>query len=70
MLSFAAKLNREPASIAEADIAALRGVGFSDEQIMDVVLVTALFNFNNRVILGLGVQPDAHLLAQRRARGD
>ncbi|MBI3994291.1 MAG: hypothetical protein HY342_13535 [Candidatus Lambdaproteobacteria bacterium] len=70
MLDFAAKLNRVPAAIGEGDIAALRGVGFSDEQIMDIVLVTALFNFNNRVILGLGIQPDAHLLAHRSARGD
>jgi alkylhydroperoxidase family enzyme len=33
----------------------LRAVGLSDQDILDVSLITAYFNFVNRIALGLGV---------------
>lgn len=50
------KLTREPDAIREADLVALRDQGFSDQDILDITLVTAYFNFVNRIALGLGVE--------------
>ena len=58
MLDFAVRLTRAPSSMTEADVAALRAQGFSDTAIHDVVQVTALFNFYNRLADGLGIDPE------------
>lgn len=39
----------------EDDVETLRAHGWSDEQITNAVMVTAYFNFINRVADGLGV---------------
>lgn len=58
MLAYAMKLTLEPGSMVEADIEALRAAGFSDTGIHDIVQVTALFNFYNRLADGLGIAID------------
>jgi uncharacterized peroxidase-related enzyme len=60
MLEFAEKLTFQPAAITPGDVEALREGGFGDEQIYDIVLLTAYRNFMNRVNDGLGV-PLEHL---------
>jgi uncharacterized peroxidase-related enzyme len=55
-LEFADLLTREPAAVRESHLQALRDVGWSDEEIVDVVHETALFNYINRMTLGLGVE--------------
>ncbi len=55
MLDFADKLTRTPAAMQAEDVAALRGAGFDDRAIHDVVLVVGYFAFVNRVANGLGV---------------
>lgn len=52
----AEKLTKEPASMADADIAALKAAGLSDEEILDITQIAAYFNFVNRIVLGLGVE--------------
>ena len=39
-------------------MAALREVGFDDVAIHDIVQVTALFNYYNRLAEGLGIDPE------------
>lgn len=39
----------------ESDIAALRSVGLTDEQVLSTVAITCVFNFMNRLADGLGV---------------
>ncbi len=56
MLDYAAKLTLAPATIAAADIAALRAVGFDDRAIHDLCAITAYFAFVNRIADGLGVE--------------
>ena len=56
MLDFAAQLTREPSSMQESDVEALRALGLSDEEILSVVLITCVFNFMTRLADGLGVQ--------------
>lgn len=56
MLEYTAKLTLEPWSMVEADITALRNVGFSDAAILDINQVTGYFAFVNRLADGLGVE--------------
>lgn len=58
LLDFALKLNEHKGEITAADINTLRGHGFSDEQILEAVAMTAYTGFFNTLSLGLGVLPD------------
>lgn len=58
MLDFAVKLTRQPERMEQADVAVLRAHGFDDEAILEVVQVTALFNYYNRLADGLGIDPE------------
>ena len=51
----AEKLTSAPAAMTESDLGELRAVGLSDRDILDLSLITAYFNFVNRIALGLGV---------------
>ena len=55
MLDFAARLTHEPAAVRAADLDRLREHGFDDAAIHDIVQVTALFNYYNRLADGLGI---------------
>ena len=58
MLDFAVRLTRSPEAMTEGDVEALRAAGFDDVAIHDVVQVTGLFNYYNRVADGLGIDPE------------
>jgi len=58
MLDFAVKLTEASSSCTEADIEALRAEGWTDEDIMDIAQVAAMFNFTNRLASGLGWVPN------------
>jgi uncharacterized peroxidase-related enzyme len=51
----AEKLTSAPAAMTESDLGELRAVGLSDRDILDLSLITAYFNYVNRIALGLGV---------------
>ena len=61
MLDYAARLTREPWSVREADVVALREAGFSDRDILDVNQVAAYYAYANRVADGLGIGVDAYV---------
>lgn len=52
----AEKLTTAPVAMTESDLDELRAVGLDDRDILDLTLVTAYFNFVNRLALGLGVE--------------
>lgn len=56
ILRYAVKLTRAPGEVEEADLEPLRGAGLDDRAILDVVQVTAYYNYVNRVADGLGVE--------------
>ncbi len=58
----AEKLTSAPGAMAESDLVDLRAVGLSDRDILDLTLITAYFNFVNRIALGLGVSLSAEEL--------
>jgi len=55
MLSYAKTLTDNSASVREGEIIALRDVGFSDRDILDINQVVSYFNYVNRIADGLGV---------------
>ncbi len=55
MLTYVEKLTQTPGDVEEADIIALREVGFSDRDILDIATVTAYYAYVNRIADGLGV---------------
>ncbi len=58
MLDFCVKLTTHPSSIRESDVQVLRGRGFDDTAISDIVQTTALFNYYDRLADGLGIDPE------------
>ncbi len=66
MLDYALKITRRPVDCSEADVTLLQTVGFSDEAIFDIIEVTAMFNFTNRLASATGMMPnhEYHALGQ------
>src|SRR5919197_1026809 len=72
VLDCADKLTREPAAITEADVDAVYEAGWDETALYNLVAVTALFNYMNRLVEGLGigldpayVEPASRRLAER-----
>jgi uncharacterized peroxidase-related enzyme len=58
LFRFADKLTKSPSDIEQSDVDTLRAAGWNDQQIIETVLTAALFNFANRVSIGLGLMAD------------
>jgi uncharacterized peroxidase-related enzyme len=58
MLDFAMKVCRDAATIGDADYAALRAHGFSDEDAWDIAGITALFGLSNRMANAISLRPN------------
>ena len=58
MLAFALKVCNDSASIVDADFAALREHGFSDEDAWDIGAITAFFGLSNRMANLTSMRPN------------
>lgn len=58
LLNFARKLASEPRSFTELDVESLRKSSFTDEQILEAVLMVGLTQLLNCMQMGLGTEPD------------
>jgi len=56
MLTYAVKLTRMPGEMVSDDVDALRTVGFSDRDLLDIVEVVAYYAYANRIADGLGIE--------------
>ena len=67
LLDFAVKLTKTPEECERNDLDRLREVGYSDEGILHIVEVTAIFNYNVRLATATGLfpNPDYHDLGRR-----
>lgn len=55
ILRYAEKLTRQPEAMTRDDLTSLRASGLDDRAVLEVVEITAYFNFVNRLADGLGV---------------
>ena len=69
LLDFAVKLTKNPSGVRKDDLDALRGHGFTDEQLVDAVHCVGYFNFINRVLDGLGVDPEPAMRYGKESEG-
>jgi uncharacterized peroxidase-related enzyme len=60
MLVLSEKITENAAQIEAKDIESLREKGFSDNEILDVVLIACFFNYMDRLADTLGVELDRH----------
>jgi uncharacterized peroxidase-related enzyme len=58
VLLLARKLTQSPSSVTKADADAVLAAGWDDAALHSAVAVTALFNFMNRLVEGLGIELD------------
>ena len=58
MLDFVVKLTLTPSMMTEGDVAKLRELGFDDTAVHDIVQITGLFAYYNRLANGLGVDSE------------
>jgi uncharacterized peroxidase-related enzyme len=60
MLDYAVKLTLEHCACEKTDVERLRESGFDDADILDIVQVTAYYNYVNRMACGLGVELEGY----------
>ena len=58
MLAFAEKLTFNHIEMDRDDIESLKAVGFSDENILDIIASVAYRNFSNRLNIAIGLDED------------
>ena len=58
VLRYAQKLTQAPTGVSKADAEALLAAGWDEMALYHTVAVTALFNFMNRLVEGLGIELD------------
>ena len=56
MLDYVIKLTHTPGEMNEADVDALRVVGFDDRGVLDICQVASYYNYVNRLADGTGVE--------------
>jgi alkylhydroperoxidase family enzyme len=62
MMSFAEKVVLDQHGIHQSDVDELRKHGFSDEEVLDIVLAASARSFYTKVLDSLGSEPDETLL--------
>ena len=60
IVRFVEKMTLTPAQMTDADVRSLRDVGFSDENVLEIVAITAMFNYVARVADALGIELEEH----------
>jgi uncharacterized peroxidase-related enzyme len=58
MLDYAIKITRTPVDCEEADIEKLQALGFSLDDVYDIITTAFIYNYNNRVAEAAGHLPD------------
>jgi uncharacterized peroxidase-related enzyme len=67
--AYAEKLTATPHLVTEDDLVELERVGLAKEEVWDVVEITAMYNFTNRMALATGQQPNEQYHYQDRGTG-
>jgi uncharacterized peroxidase-related enzyme len=71
VLRYARKLTQQPSSVTQSDADAIFAAGWDETALYHTVAVAALFNFMNRLVEGVGIEPDPNYVkpaSERLAR--
>ena len=66
MLDYAVKVAKTPIACEQADVQTLLELGFTPEDVWDIVEIAAMFNFTNRLVSATGMIPNAEYNATGR----
>ena len=66
IVDFALKVATDSANVGDADLAAMRANGFTDDEIWDVGAITALFALSNRYANFTGMRPNDEFYGMAR----
>jgi uncharacterized peroxidase-related enzyme len=66
MLDYAMKVSRKSHEVVEADRAALRAHGFSDDDIWDITAIVAFYDMSNRLANCAGMRPNSEFFTMGR----
>ena len=55
-MHYAVKLTVAPSTVSENDVSKLRSLGFDDRDILDIIYVICLYNFNDRMADATGIK--------------
>ncbi|MDH5298428.1 MAG: peroxidase-related enzyme [Desulfobulbaceae bacterium] len=66
LLDFAKKMTLEHRQMSRDDIETLRSHGFADRDILDAVQLIGYFNYTNRVMGALGIEPEPDMRFTRQ----
>lgn len=55
VLAYARRLTVDPAGVGMSDAQGVYDAGFSEEGLFDIISVTSLYNFMNRILEGIGI---------------
>jgi uncharacterized peroxidase-related enzyme len=69
-LGYAEALTRDPSSVTEAMIEAMRAAGYDDGEILEINQVAAYFCYANRMVLGLGCSTEGDVLGLSPGKSD
>lgn len=58
LLDYAVAVTRDVHQVSRATIDGLRAHGLTDEEILDATQIIGLFNYYNRLVDALGVEPE------------
>jgi len=64
LIHYAGRVTRDPASITQSDILALKSAGALDGEILEVNQVAGYFAYANRTVLGLGISLSGEIYAE------
>lgn len=69
LCAYGVRLTEQPSAMTEAEVQGLRGLGLSDEAILNAVQVVAFFNYINRVAdsIHVDLEPEMAPYPQPRA---
>ena len=59
-MRFVEKMTLTPAQMTDQDVQSLRDVGFSDENILEICAIAAMFNYVSRIADALGIELEEH----------
>ncbi|MDW3215182.1 MAG: peroxidase-related enzyme [Ilumatobacteraceae bacterium] len=66
IVDFALKVATDSANVGDADLAAMRALGFTDDEIWDIGAITALFALSNRYANFTGMRPNDEFYGMAR----